>query len=70
MENASKFLALLKRKVLLIPKLLCCCYVNVVVSPSVALEGLQLFDEEVCQTFSDGMCIDPSDLFWQQAQLS
>ena len=32
--------------------------------------GLHLFDEEVRQTFSDSMCIDPSDLFWQQAQLS
>ena len=29
--------------------------------PSVALEGLHLFDEEVRQTFSDSMCIDPSD---------
>ena len=38
--------------------------------PSVALEGLHLFDVEVCQTFSDSMCIDPSDLVWQQAQLS
>ena len=38
--------------------------------PSVALEGLQLFDEEVRQTFSDSMCIDPSDLVWKQAQLS
>ena len=37
---------------------------------SVALEGLQLFDEEVHQTFSDSMCIDPSDLVWKQAQLS
>ena len=37
--------------------------------PSVALEGLHLFDdEEVRQTFSDSMCIDPSDLVWQQAQ--
>ncbi|KAL5500402.1 hypothetical protein EMCRGX_G011959 [Ephydatia muelleri] len=34
------------------------------------LEGLHLFDEEVRQTFSDSMCIDPSDLVWQQAQLS
>ena len=31
-------------------------------APSVALEGLHLFDEEVRQTFSDSMCIDPSDL--------
>ena len=38
--------------------------------PSVALEELYLFDEEVCQTLSDSMCIDPSDLVWQQAQLS
>ena len=38
--------------------------------PSVALEGLHLFDEEVRQTFSDSMCIDPSDLVWQRAQLS
>ena len=38
--------------------------------PSVALEGLQLFDEEVRQTFSDSMYIDPSDLVWKQAQLS
>ena len=38
--------------------------------PSVALEGLHLFDEEVCQTFSDSICIDPSDSVWQQAQLS
>ena len=40
--------------------------------PSVALKGLHLFDdEEVRQTFSDSMCIiDPSDLVWQQAQLS
>ena len=30
--------------------------------PTVALEGLHLFDEEVRQTFSDSMCIDPSDL--------
>ena len=30
--------------------------------PSVALEGLHLSDEEVRQTFSDSMCIDPSDL--------
>ena len=37
------------------------------IPPSVALEGLHLFDEE---TFSDSMCIDPSDLVWQQAQLS
>ena len=35
--------------------------------PSVALEGLRLFDEEVRQTFSDSMCIDS---VWQQAQLS
>ena len=32
--------------------------------PSVALEGLHLFDEEVRQTFSDSMCIDPSDSVW------
>ena len=38
--------------------------------PSVALEGLHFFDEEICQTFSDSMCIDPSDLVWQRAQLS
>ena len=38
--------------------------------PSVALEGLHLFDEEVRQTFSDSMYIDPSDLVSQQAQLS
>ena len=38
--------------------------------PSVALEGLQLFDEEVIQTFSDSMCIDLSDLVGKQAQLS
>ena len=38
--------------------------------PSVALEGLQLPDEEVLQTFSDSMCTDPSDLVWKQAQLS
>lgn len=37
---------------------------------SLALEDLQVFDGEVHQTFSDSMCIDPSDLFWQQAQLS
>ena len=38
--------------------------------PSVAMEGLHLFDEKVRQTFSDSMCIDPSDLVWQHAQLS
>ena len=39
------------------------------IPPSVVLEGLHLFDEEICQTFSDSMCIDPFDLVWQQAQL-
>ena len=39
--------------------------------PSVALEGLHVFEKEVRQTFSaDSMCIDPSDLVWQQTQQS
>ena len=37
---------------------------------SAALEGLHLFDEEVCQTFSDSMCIDPSDLVWPSLGLN
>ena len=38
--------------------------------PSVALEGLHLFDEAACQMFSESMCIDPSDLVWQLASWS
>ncbi|KAL5500424.1 hypothetical protein EMCRGX_G011983 [Ephydatia muelleri] len=79
--NASKFLALLKEvgsvhsQVALLLLLQCGGFCQIVhiarcTPPSVALEGLHLFDEEVRQTFSDSMCIDPSDLVWQQAQLS
>ena len=79
--HASKFLALLKEvgsvdsQVALM--LLCQCggfcrmvHIARCTPPSVALEGLHLFDEEVRQTFSDSMSIDPSDSVWQQAQLS
>ena len=76
----SKFLALLKEvgsvdsQVALLLLRQCSGFCRMVhiarCTPSVALEGLHLFDEEVCQTFSDSMCIDPSDLVWQQAQLS
>ena len=79
--NASKFLALLKEvgsvdsHVALLVLRQCGGFCRIVhiarcTPPSVALEGLHLFDEEVCQTFSESMCIDPSDLVWQQAQLS
>ena len=80
MRNASNFVALLKevgsvdsQVALLLQK--CggfCRMVHIArcTPPSVALEGLHLFDEEVCQTFSDSMCIDPSDLVWQTVQLS
>ena len=79
--HASKFLALLKEvgsvdsQVALMLLRQCggfCRMVHIArcIPPSVALEGLHLFDEEVRQTFSDSMCIDPSDLVWQQAQLS
>ena len=79
--NISKFLSLLKvvgsvnSQVALL--LLCQCggfcqmvHIARCTPPSVALEVLQLFDEEVHQTFSDSMCIDPSDLVWKQAQLT
>ena len=79
-RNASKFLALLKEVgsvdsqiALLLQKCEGFCrmvHIGRCTPPSVALEGLHLFDEEVCQTFSDSMCIDPSDLVWQQAWLS
>ena len=39
------------------------------IPPSVALEGLQLFDVEVRQTFSDSMCIDPFSLETSPAEL-
>ena len=79
--NAFKFLTLLKEvglvhsQVALLLLLQCGGFCQIVhiarcTPPSVALEGLHLFDEEVRQTFSDSMCIDPSDLVWQQAQLS
>ena len=79
--NASKFLALLKEVGFVysqVPLLLlrqCGGFFQMVhiarcTPSSVALERLQLFDEEACQTFSDSMCIDPSDLVWKQAQLS
>ena len=63
--NASKFLTLLKEvgsvdsQVALL--LLCQCggfcriVHSAICTPPVALEGLQLFDEEICQTFSDSM---------------
>ena len=79
--HASKFLALLKEvgsvdsQVALMLLRQCggfCRMVHIArcTPPSVALEGLHIFDEEVRQTFSDSMCIDPSDSVWQQAQLS
>ena len=78
--NAPKFLALLKEvgsvdfEVALLLLRQCggfCWMVHIArcTPPSVALDELHLF-VEVCQTFSDSMCIDPSDLVWQQAQLS
>ena len=79
--HASKFLALIKEvgsvdsQVALMLLRQCggfCRMVHIArcTPPSVALEGLHLFDEEVRQTFSDSMCIEPSDSVWQQAQLS
>ena len=78
--HASKILALLKEvgsidsQVALLLLRQCggfCQMVHIArcTPPSLALEGLHLFDEEVRQTFSDSMCIDPSDSIWQQAQL-
>ena len=80
-ENASKFLAVLKEvgsvdsqvALLLLRQWGGFCrmvHIARCTPPSVALEGLHLFDEGVHQTFSDNMCIDPSDLVWQRAQLS
>ena len=74
--HASRFLALLKEvgsvdsQVALMLLRQCggfCRMVHIArcTPPSVALEGLHLFDEEVRQTFSDSMCIDPSDSVWQ-----
>eukprot|EP00731_Ephydatia_muelleri_P016289 Em0009g713a len=71
--HASKFLALLKEvgsvdsQVALMLLRHCGGFCRM---PDAPLEELHLFDEEVHQTFSDSMCIDPSDSVWQQAQLS